>query len=84
VASDTELLITYCQSVLLVRKAAAAAARDALFLQAWERAARTSAALATRLRLSPQSRLDPRTVARRASGHGMSFYELERENDDDA
>jgi hypothetical protein len=38
--------------------------RDAAFAQIWERATRVQASLATRLRISPQSRLDPKTTAR--------------------
>jgi hypothetical protein len=50
-------------ATLIARKAS----RDVSKINVWEKAARMQATLATRLRLSPQSRLDPKTVARRQS-----------------
>jgi hypothetical protein len=47
---------------------ARALARDPDRVAEWERAVRVQASLATKLRLSPQSPLDPKTVARRMSG----------------
>ena len=60
VASDAPLLTAFCTAVLLSR--AAAAEGD---LAAWEKATKMLAMLATRLRLAPQARADPKTIARR-------------------
>jgi hypothetical protein len=58
--SDLPLLISYIQATLIARDAAHEPDRITL----WEKATRMQATLATRLRLSPQSRADPKTVAR--------------------
>jgi hypothetical protein len=58
--SDLPLLISYVQSTLISR----AAAHDPDRIVIWEKATRMQATLATRLRLSPQSRVDPKTVGR--------------------
>jgi hypothetical protein len=62
--SDLPLLTSYVQAILLSRSAVKKAATNAAALTQWEKATRLAAMLATRLRLSPQSRLDPKTVAR--------------------
>jgi hypothetical protein len=54
------LLVSFVQATLLARRTV----RDPDVTN-WEKAARVQMALATKLRLSPQSRLDPKTVARR-------------------
>ena len=64
-ASDLPLLISFAQTTVIARSAGASAASDLQALTIWEKAVRLQAMLATRLRLSPQSRLDPKTVARR-------------------
>lgn len=64
--SDTPLLISYVQATVIARGAAHDPKRAAL----WERAVRMQAMLATRLRLSPQSRSDPKTVARQQVPQG--------------
>jgi hypothetical protein len=64
VASDTPLLVSYVQATLLAREAIRTAATDNAALAAWEKVARVQAALATKLRLSPSSRYDPKTAAR--------------------
>jgi hypothetical protein len=58
--SDLPLLISYIQSTLISH----AAAHDPNRIALWEKATRMQATLATRLRLSPQSRVDPKTVGR--------------------
>jgi len=58
--SDLPLLISYIQATLISRGAAHDPDRIAL----WEKATRMQATLATRLRLSPQSRIDPKTLGR--------------------
>lgn len=62
-AADTPLLVTYVQAALLARELG----RDPKKTREWERAARTMAALAVRLRLTPQSRTRPETIARQRS-----------------
>jgi hypothetical protein len=64
VPSDLPLLISFVQATLLSRKAIAKAAGDKDALATWEKATRMQATLATRLRLAPQSRTDPKTLAR--------------------
>lgn len=59
IASDVPLLVTYIQSIVLVRDAARK--KDA---QSFEKLSRVSAMLATRLRLSPHARTDPKVIAR--------------------
>jgi hypothetical protein len=58
--SDLPLLISYVQSTMISR----AAAHDPDRIVLWEKATRMQATLATRLRLSPQSRIDPKTIGR--------------------
>jgi hypothetical protein len=64
VPSDLPLLLSFIQSTLLSRQAIQNAAKDAGALATWEKATRMQATLATRLRLAPQSRMDPKTLAR--------------------
>ena len=59
-ASDASLLVAFVQAILLSRKLG----RDLSKVAEWEKATRTMASLATRLRLTPQSRSDPKTIAR--------------------
>ena len=58
--SDVPLLHSYVQAVAMVRRLA----RDGNRIADWEKAARVQAMLATKLRLTPQTRLDAKTVAR--------------------
>src|SRR4051794_2412638 len=58
--SDAELLASYVQATLMSRRAA----RDPDGIDVWEKATRLQVSLATRLRLTPQSRTDPKTLAR--------------------
>lgn len=64
VVSDLPLLVSYLQATLLSRQAIKDAAKDTGALATWEKATRMQATLATRLRLAPQSRTDPKTLAR--------------------
>jgi phage terminase small subunit len=70
--SDMALLRAYVQASVLSEKAAAELRKAPLldnkpspWLVVSEKAVRAMVALSARLRLSPQSRLDPKTVARR-------------------
>jgi hypothetical protein len=53
--SDLPLLVSYVQATLIAR----GAAHDPDKITIWEKAVRMQATLATRLRLAPQSRIDP-------------------------
>jgi hypothetical protein len=64
VPSDLPLLVSYVQATLLSRQAIKNAGKDTVALATWEKATRMQATLATRLRLAPQSRMDPKTLAR--------------------
>lgn len=64
VEADIPLLVSFVQATLISRALAAQALNDASVIPAWEKAVRVQATLATRLRLSPQSRTDPQTIAR--------------------
>jgi phage terminase small subunit len=57
--SDASLLVSYCQATLMAH--AAARKQDA---KTFEKISRVQAMLATKLRLSPQARSDPKTIAR--------------------
>jgi hypothetical protein len=58
--SDLPLLISYVQATLIAQ--AASSNPDKITI--WEKAVRMQATLATRLRLAPQSRIDPKTLGR--------------------
>ena len=58
--TDLPLLVSFVQATLLARSTAHNPGKVAT----WEKAVRVQAALATRLRLSPQSRTDPKTIGR--------------------
>jgi hypothetical protein len=58
--TDLPLLTSFIQATLLARSTAYNPNKVAT----WEKAVRVQAALATRLRLSPQSRTDPKTIGR--------------------
>jgi hypothetical protein len=58
--SDASLLASFVQATLMSRRSA----RDPARIDAWEKATRLQVSLATRLRLSAQSRIDPQTLGR--------------------
>ena len=58
--SDQPLLLSYVQACLIARSSAKIPTK----VLVWERAVRVQAMLATKLRLSPQTQLDPKTLAR--------------------
>jgi hypothetical protein len=78
VLSDIPLLASYVQATILARGAVKEAAQDPRSLAVWEKATRMQATLATRLRLSPQSRVDPKVIGRNRSELPPSAYELAR------
>ena len=75
-ASDAPLLVAYVQAVLLSRWAFKEAVEDSGALPTWERACKTMAVLATKLRLCPHSRADAKTITRRGASHQPSVYDM--------
>jgi hypothetical protein len=67
-ATDTSMLVAFVQAVLLSRQLG----RDPSKTREWERATRTMASLATRLRLTPASRTRPETIARQRPLDGVA------------
>jgi hypothetical protein len=71
---DAPMLATYCQAITLAR----AAAREPN-VDAFDKVARLQATLATKLRLTPQARTDPKMLARRMADRApLSAYERMR------
>jgi hypothetical protein len=62
--SDLPLIAAYVQATLLSRQAIKEAATDPAMLALWEKATRAMTTLATKLRLTPLSRSDPKTILR--------------------
>jgi hypothetical protein len=58
--ADTSLIVSYVQATLLAHSTAGHPDQVAV----WEKACRLQMALATKLRLTPQSRTDPKTLGR--------------------
>ena len=87
--TDAHLLEQFCVAILTAQEAAAALAKDGPVIggkaSAWivvqEKSIRSMVALSMRLRLSPQSRLDPKTSGR-AQAKSLSFYEMEALHED--
>jgi hypothetical protein len=73
VESDKPLLISFVQATLMAR---GSAGKGAVLISTWEKAVRIQATLATRLRLAPQARLDPKTVGRFQQSSGPKPWEL--------
>jgi phage terminase small subunit len=90
--TDAPLLEQYCQAIALARQAfeqlevegPVIAGRTSPWIVVLEKAHRSSVALSMRLRLSPQQRVDPKTVGRRSAGAGISAadYLSMQENDE--
>jgi hypothetical protein len=78
VPSDTPLLTAYVQSILLSRSLSSAAGKkpDAGTVASWEKSMRGMAMLATRLRLAPQARNDPKSVGVRQRNAAMGMTKL--------
>jgi hypothetical protein len=83
--SDVWLLSRYCEAVVLAEQAARELRRGAVSkggkVSAWiivqEKAMRAMVSLSMRLRLSPQARLDPKTVTRRVpQSHKPAPWEI--------
>ena len=69
--SDAPLLRTYCQAILLGELAFASAQQSPSAVGDWEKVCRTIAMLSIKLRLSPHSRSDPKTIARGIAGQSV-------------
>jgi phage terminase small subunit len=80
--SDIPLLVTYCNATVISQKCYKGLLKDRQFFNEWERACRTQATLATRLRLAPQSRNDPKTVGMRQRNFHPSIYASMGKEDD--
>ena len=76
--SDEPLLIAYVQSILLSQFAVKKAAKDPAMLALWEKSTRMVGMLSTRLRLSVQSRADPKTIARQHPYVGPNPWDDEK------
>ena len=74
VPTDAGLLASLAQATIMARKAA----RDPAKLSVWERAVRVQAMLSTKLRLTPQTRTDPKTVGRQQQRGYPAPWEWER------
>lgn len=70
--TDTPLLVSYVQATLLARSTT----HDPQKVATWEKAVRVQVSLATRLRLSPQSRTDPKTIGRQRMPVGPKPWEM--------
>lgn len=70
--TDVPLIVAYVQAILLSRWAFKQMGEEAVAFSTWQQSARTMATLATKLRLCPHSRSDPKTITRRSPGLGMS------------
>jgi hypothetical protein len=69
--TDAPLLASYVQATLMSRRSA----RDPARVEVWERATRIAAMLATKLRLTAQSRVDPKTLGRMQPPPGPEPWE---------
>ena len=63
---DVHLLASYVQAILASRRCNRGMHKDPKLVTVWERATRVQAQLATKLRLSPNSRMDAKSAGRRA------------------
>jgi hypothetical protein len=85
VSSDRALLATCCMALTIAQSAARDVHRKPAALAIWEKSARLLATLASKLRLCPSSRLDPKTAGRAAANFAPpSYYDLQRQQRDGA
>ena len=84
--SDLPLLVRYCEAVVLAERAALELRLGAVvdgkpspWITIQEKAVRAIVALSMRLRLSPQSRIDPKTRGRQQAYTGPRPWELRRD-----
>jgi hypothetical protein len=70
IESDAPQLVSYVQAILMARRCV----RDPAKVSTWEKAVKVQAMLARSLRLTVQSRVDPKTIGRNAP-HAPSLPE---------
>ena len=78
VASDLPTVVAYIQAILTARRSMRGLTGrklNPMIIQLWDRAVKQQAMLATKLRLAPQSRVDPKVLGRRAANHRPSAYD---------
>ena len=75
--SDIPLMVSYIEATLLARDSA----RDPDRIATWEKAIKLQCSLATRLRLTPSARSDPKTVARREVPEGPFPWDAKPEDE---
>ena len=84
VASDVPLLASYVQATILARSAVKRAGKDSRALSTWEKATKVQAMLSTKLRLTPHSRTDPKTIGHHVRAQRpLSVYEQMRARNGD-
>ncbi|WP_440642069.1 hypothetical protein ACSHT2_13940 [Bradyrhizobium sp. PUT101] len=76
VKSDVLLIVSYIQAAMLARSLA----RKPTRIKEWELAVRAQSALAVKLRLTPSSRSDHKTIARRLPERDGPFPWEKEEN----
>jgi phage terminase small subunit len=88
--SDLPLLCRYVEASCLaehaaqeLRLGAVVGGKPSPWITVQEKAVRAMTALSMRLRLSPQSRLDSKTVARATVNTGPKLWEMRRPSEDD-
>ena len=77
--SDFPLLVSFVQASLLAQQHRNP--RTSEQAKIWSTAVRVQSALATKLRLAPNTRLDPKATTRRAAAYQPSAYDLMRMED---
>jgi hypothetical protein len=81
------LLVSFVQATLLARSLASTAAKpskpDPTVIGSWEKVTRVMAMLATRLRLAPQARNDPKSVGVRQRNAAVLIKPPWADEDDD-
>ena len=82
-ASDLPLLVRYTESIVLadkaaleLRKGAVVKGKSSPWLAVQREAIKAMVALSMRLRLSPQSRIDPKTLSREQPRQGPAPWEI--------
>lgn len=78
VRSDLPTVVAYVQAILTARsslRALTGKKLNPMLIQLWDRAVKQQAMLATKLRLAPQSRVDPKVLGRKTAAHRPSAYE---------
>ena len=78
--SDSSLLRSYCQSIILGELAFVSAQQSPDALGDWDRCVRVQAALSVKLRLNPHSRADPKSLTRQHLGHSVREIGVSQES----